>query len=187
VRARAGRVDAEGKTATVDEDHDLCPLAAFGLANLFAPFFAEANVPSAMDSSRSTRPWRSSFRSNRPHAFSQTPASVHFFRRRQQVVAEGYRSGKSLHRASLRRIQIIPSTQGRDATTGRPPLGPTGVSGNRSSINSHCSSVSSNSGSVLDPSGGSTARRDRFVMSASFRLHSIRQTEHRGLASKAKF
>ena len=187
VGAGACSVNSERKTMAVDEDHDLRPLSAFGLANLFTPFLAVANVPSAMDSSRHTRPWRSSFRSKRPQAFSQTPASVHFWRRRQQVVAEGNRSGRSFHLAPLRRIQMIPSTHGRDATTGRPPLGPTGVSGNRSLINCHCSSVSSYSGSVLDPSGVSTAGRDRAFMSASFRLHSLRTKQFQGLASETRF
>lgn len=187
VRTGAGCVRAEGKTTAIDKDHDLRPLAAFRLADLFAPFFAEANVPSAIDSSWSTRPCRSSSRNKRPHAFSQVPAAVHCWSRRQQVVADGNRSGRSFHRAPLRRIQMMPSTQRRDAITGRPPCGPTGGSGNRSSINCHCSSVSSKSGSVVDPSSDSTARRDRFFMSASFRLHSLRTTKHCCLASNQRF
>src|SRR5690606_15404181 len=41
-------------------DHDLGPLAAFGLADEFAPFFAEEKVPSAVDSFQLSWPWRSS-------------------------------------------------------------------------------------------------------------------------------
>ncbi len=165
VRAGAGRVDAQRETFRVGENHDLGSFAALRLANLFTPFFAEANVPSAKDSSWFTRPWRSSKRISRAHAFPQTPLSVHCRWRRQQVEAEGKRLGKSFQRAPLRSIQRMPSTQGRDGVTGRPPWGPTGGSGNKSAISCHCSSVSSNSGSVVDPAGDSTARRDRSVMS----------------------
>jgi hypothetical protein len=187
VRTRARRVDAERKTMAVGKDHDLGALATFGLADLFTPFFADENVPSANDSSWLTRPLRSSRRTNRAHAFSQTPDRVQSRWRRQQVVAEGKREGMSFQRAPVRRIQRMPSMQIRDGTTGRPPLGPTGDSGNRSSINCHRSSVSSNSGSILDPVGDSTAGRERFFMSASFRLHSIRSSHKHRLASNSKF
>ena len=187
VRAGAGGVNASRETVSVSKNHDLSSLASFGLANLFTPFFAEANVPSAKDSSWFTFPRRSSKRINRFQATCQTSDSVHCRCRRQQVVAEGKCLGRSFHRAPLRSIQRIPSTQPRDAATGRPPLGPIGVSANRSDIKFHCSSVSSYLGSVLDSAGGSTAKRDRFVMSASFRLHSIRQAKHKGLASKYRF
>lgn len=187
VRTSARRVDAERDSMTVGKDHNLGALAPFRLANLFTPFFADENVPSANDSSRSIRPSRSSRRANRAQAFFQIPARVHARWRRQQVVPEGKHAGMSFHLAPVRSIQRIPSKQRRDAATGRPPLGPTGDSRNRSSINSHCSSVSSNSGSILDPLGDSTAGRDRFFMSASFRLHSIRQNQHHGLASNSGF
>jgi hypothetical protein len=165
VRAGAGCVDAEWKTATVDEDHDLGPLAAFRLANLFTPFFAEANVPSAIDSSRSIRPCRSSLRSSRPHAFSQIPAWLHSWRRRQQVVAEGKCLGMSFQRAPLRRIQRMPSMQARGSTRGLPPSTEGGACGNRSAINCHCSFVSSYSGSILDPAAGTSVPwRDRSLI-----------------------
>lgn len=153
------------QTVTVGEHHCLGALAAFGLANAFTPFFADENVPSAMDSSRLILPRRSSIRRSLPHALSQTPASVQAFNRRQHVAGEGKCPGRSFHRAPLRRIQIIPSTHGRDATWGRPPLGPTGFSGNKSEMRFHCSSLSSNSGSILDPVDDSTASRDRLAMS----------------------
>jgi hypothetical protein len=85
--------------------------------------------------------------------------------RRQQVEDEGKCLGKSFHRAPLRRIHRTPSTQGRVGAGGRPPSGRFGRSGNRSEMRFHCSSVSSNSGSIVDPVGVSTARRDRFAMS----------------------
>ena len=187
MRTSARGVDAERDTTTVSKHHDLGALATFRLADLFTPFFADEKVPSANDSSWSSRPSRSIRRTNRAQAFSQTPDRVQSRCRRQQVVAEGKCAGMSFHRAPLRRIHRIPSTQRRDDTTGRPPLGPTGVSRNRSSINFHRSSVSSNSGSILDPSGGSTAGEDRSFMSASFRLHSIRLSLQNGLTSDLGF
>ena len=187
VGTRTRRVDAERKATTIGEHHNLGAFATFGLANLFTPFFADENVPSANDSSRSTRPSRSSCRTNRAHAFSQTPDLVQSRCRRQQVEVEGNREGMSFQRAPLRRIQKMPSTQSRAGTTGRPPWGPTDGSGNRSLINSHRSSLSSNSGSVLDPVGDSTASRERLFMSASFRLHSIRHSNQSRLASNHKF
>jgi hypothetical protein len=41
VWARTRRVDGERKTMAIGEDHDLGALAAFGLADLFTPFFAD--------------------------------------------------------------------------------------------------------------------------------------------------
>lgn len=187
MRTSARCVDAERNTTTVGKHHDLGALATFRLSDLFTPFFADENVPSANDSSWSRRPSRSSRRTSRAQAFSHTPDRVQSRCRRQHVVAEGKCAGMSFHLAPLRRIQRMPSTQGRDDTTGRPPLGPTGVSRNRSLINFHRSSVSSNSGSILDPSGGSTAGEDRFFMCAAFRLHSIRQSFLYGLASGTGF
>ena len=165
VRTSAGCVDSKREPSRVGKNHDLGSFTSLGLANLFTPFFAEENVPSAIASTCFTRPWRSSKRANRAHAFSQMPDSDHCLWRRQQVVVEGKYFGRSFHRAPLRSIQRMPSTQGREAITGRPPLSPTGVSGNRSAIRCHCSSVSSYSGSVVDPAGNFTTRRDRFAMS----------------------
>jgi len=166
VRTGAGSVNTNRETVAVGKNHDLGSLTSFGLANLFTPFFAEANVPSAKDSSWFTSPLRSSKSINRFQATCQIPDSVHCRCRRQQVVAEGKCLGRSFHRAPLRSIHRIPSTQPREAATGRPPLGPIGVSANRSEIKFHCSSVSSYLGSILDPASGSTASRDRFVMSS---------------------
>lgn len=165
VRTSARRVDSQRETLAVGKDHDLGPLPAFGLADLCAPFFAEENVPSAKDSSWFTRPWRSSTRTSRAQACCQMPATVQAWWRRQQVEDEGKHLGRSFQRAPLRRIHKMPSTQGRGDFGRRPPCGPTVGFGNRSSIRCHCSSVSSNSGSVVDSAGVSTASRDRFAMS----------------------
>jgi len=165
IRSGAGRVDSQRKTMAVGENHDLRSLAALGLAHLFTPFFADEKVPSAKDSSWATRPCRSSLRSSRAHAFSQMPASVHAFKRRQHVAGEGKWRGRCLQGAPVRRIQRMPSTQGRDATRGRPPFGRSGDSMNSSAIRFHCSSVSSNSGSVADTTGVSNAKEDWFAIS----------------------
>ena len=178
VRTGTGGVDTSRETVSVGKNHDLGSLASFGLANLFTPFFAEANVPSAKDSSWFSSPWRSSKSIKRFQATCQIPDFVHCRCRRQQVVAEGKCLGRSFHRAPLRSIQRIPSTQPRDAATGRPPLGPIGVSANRSEIKFHCSSVSSYLGSVLDPVSDPTASRDRFVMS-SLLSAALNTTNHR--------
>lgn len=142
---------AAWRTVAVNQQHDFSALTAFGLAYTKAPFFADENVPSAIDSSRSISPWRSSLLTNRAHAFLNRPSSVHWFSRRQQVGYDGKCDGKSRHRAPVRSIQAMASKQSRDDARGRPPNGDGGGSSNKSEIKPHCSSVSSNSGSILDP------------------------------------
>ena len=68
----AFHVSGDRKTRSVCNCHDLGALAAFGLANLFTPFFAEANVPSAIDSSRSTRPCHADREPSHARAVSAT-------------------------------------------------------------------------------------------------------------------
>lgn len=142
---------AAGRTVAVDQQHDLGAFAAFRLAYTKAPFLADENVPSAMDSSRSISPCRSSLLTSRAHAFLNRPDSDHCFNRLQHVGCEGKRSGKSLHRAPVRRIHAMASKQSREVTRGRPPSGDGGGSSKRSEIKPHWSSVSSNLGSILDP------------------------------------
>jgi len=142
---------AARRAVAVDQEHDLSAFAAFGLTYVKAPFLADENVPSAMDSSRSISPCRSSLLTRRAHAFLNRPDSDHCFRRRQQVGCEGKWSGKSHHRAPVRRIQAMASKQLREEARGRPPSGDGGGSSNRSEIKPHWSSVSSNLDSILDP------------------------------------
>jgi hypothetical protein len=150
----------------VGENHELGALAALRLADAFTPFFPAQNVPSANDSARWMRPLRSSARNNRDQAFSHTPDSVHAFKRRQHVAGEGKCLGKSCHRDPVRKTQRMPSTQGRAGITGRPPSGPTDVSGNKSAIKSQCFSDNSHLGSILDPVGDAVASRDRSLISS---------------------
>ena len=148
----AGTFDqvATRRATTVREQQDLGPFAAFGLTYAKAPFFAEANVPSAIDSAWSILPWRSSLLTNRDHACLNNPDSDQCFKRRQQVGYEGKCDGKSRQRAPVRNTQAMASKQSREDARGRPPKGDGGGSSNKSEIRPHCSSVSSNSGSVLD-------------------------------------
>jgi hypothetical protein len=165
VRSGIGDEGPEGQATAIDEHHDLGAFAAFGLADQFAPFFAEENVPSAIASLRLGRPWRARVCNSLDQALVQMPATVHFWKRRQQVGYEGKWEGRSFQRAPLRSTQRIPSTQRRGSRTGRPFWPVRGVCGNRSAINRHCSSVSSNLGSILDPAGLlPSGSRDRSVI-----------------------
>jgi len=139
------------RTVAVGQQHDFRTFASFGLAYTKPPFFADENVPSAMDSSRSILPSRSSLLTKRAHAFLNKPDSVHCFIRRQQVTYDGKCEGRSRHRAPVRSIQAIASKHSREVARGRPPSGERGGLSKRSEIKSHWSSVSSNSGSILDP------------------------------------
>lgn len=163
VRTGAGDLGAPGQPLLIDQEQELGALAAFGLANAVAPFFAAQNVPSAMDSVVSRTPARSRRCSKRDQAFCQIPLFVHSWWRRQQVLPEGSRSGTSSQRAPVRSTQHTPSKQARAGAGRRPPLGDGGGSGNKSAINDHCSSVSSDLGSVVDPAAapGACHWRDR--------------------------
>ena len=148
---RRKREHRQRRPVSVDHQHDFGTLAFFGLANVGAPFFAGENVPSPIASSQSIWLSASSFFSNRRHAFSQTPAAVHSCNRRQQVEGLGYRSGKSCHRASDRRIQRMPSRHDQAATRGRPPRFEFGGSRIKSLIRTHWESTRNGFGAVLDP------------------------------------
>lgn len=187
MRAGTGDLNAQWQTGRVAVHHNLGAFATLGLAHAFTPFFAEENVPSANVSSVFTCPHASSRRNNRDHACSQIPASVQSRSRRQHVLGEGKCRGKSFQRAPLRRIQRMPSTQSRAAAGGRPPCGDGVGTGNRSLIKNHCSSVSSVSGSIVDPAGAEApSSRDR-NMSDLLRHSVLRRHSPKRLASKTKF
>lgn len=158
-------VDRQRQPLAVGEDHDLRPFASAGGANAIAPFFAEANVPSAKPSSQFNLPDSSSSAASRSSAWSSRPLVVHSTKRRQQVGYDGKDFGRSFQRAPVRSTHSTPSKQARESILGRPPSGPGGGVGNKSSISPHCSSLSSrgkqsDSGSVLDPA----TKRDRSVI-----------------------
>ncbi len=108
--ARRGRIEmsTDRDSLAIDHHHPLRTLSTFGLSNTWAPFFAEAKLPSAKVSSQSSWPRSSSSERNLRHILSQTPWSSHCCNLRQQVLAEGYRSGRSFHLAPLRNNQIMP-------------------------------------------------------------------------------
>jgi len=179
----AGDFGGQGKTATIGEDHRLGSLAPFGLADAQPPFFAEENVPSAIPASHWMRPSRSSVRSSLAQAFVQTPASVQSWKRRQHVGGDGKCAGRSFHRAPLRSTHKMPSTHSRAARRGRPPWADGAGSGNKSAINVHCSSVSCDSGSFLDPARAvARSLRDRIDISNLLGWSLIRSSDPHCLA-----
>jgi hypothetical protein len=89
--------------------------------------------------------------SSRAQASWNRPAAVQSLNRRQQVEGDGYRSGKSCHRAPETSTQRIPSRHRRGGTGGRPPRAVVRRYGNKSAIKNHCSSVRYGLGTVLDP------------------------------------
>ena len=172
-----------GNSVSFTLDHDFGSLAALGLADLVTPFFAEEKVLSAVVSSKSSFPLRSSARSSRAHAACQIPVSVQARWRRQHVHEEGNDFGKSFHRAPVRSTQRIPSTQGRGRAGGRPPLGEGSGFRNKSSIRNHCSFVSCGSGSVPRSRRGSSASdaRDRSLATCCLlsTAHNCKSTANR--------
>lgn len=164
-------LNREWKPLGIHHEHDFRAFAATCRSNLFAPFFADENVPSANVSEKSICSFSSSFMTSRKNACSSSPASVQVLSRKWQVDFEGKVFGKSFQRAPVRNTQRIPSRQSRGCTWGRPPSLAGGSHGNRSAINSHCLSVNSHSESILDPKSSTASwwHWDRVGMSTSFR------------------
>lgn len=140
---RRGRIEmsTERDSLAIDHHHPLRALSTFGLANTRAPFFADAKLPSAKVSSHSSWPCSSSSDKNLRQISSQIPRCSHCCNLRQQVLDEGYQSGKSFHRAPLRSTQIIPSKTSLLPIGLRPPFGDCLCFGNNDSSFFHCSSV----------------------------------------------
>ena len=134
--------NSQWKTLAVDQYHPLRSLAALGLTDCRAPFFAGAKLPSRNVSSHFSRPSPSSAPSSVRQASSHTSCSSHCFNRRQQVAGEGYLSGKNLHAAPVCNTHRMPSRQARFDAHGRPRLSLRRFgSGSSGSINSHCASL----------------------------------------------
>jgi hypothetical protein len=140
---RRGRIEmsTERDSLAIDHHHPLRTLSTSGLANTRAPFLAEAKLPSAKVSSHSSWLCSSSSDKNLRQISSQMPCSSHCCNLRQQVLGDGYQSGKSFHRAPLRSTQIIPSKTSLLPTGLRPPFGDCLCFGSSGSIFFHCSSV----------------------------------------------
>src|SRR5216684_5832385 len=136
--------NSQRNTFTVDQYHPLCTLAPLGFTDRSAPFLAEAKLPSRKLSSHSSNPSSSNAPRKVRQALNQTPCSSHCCNRRQQVEGEGNSVGKKRQAAPVCRIHKIPSKQARFAAHGRPRLSRRRFgTGNKGSINSHCSSVNS--------------------------------------------
>jgi hypothetical protein len=126
----------------VDHHHPLRAFAPFGWADAFAPFFAEAKLPSTNASDQSIWPFASSSARNARQASSQTSCCSHNLSRRQQVEGLGYILGRSAHGAPVRSIHKMPSKTLRLSAQGLPPCLDFLGFGSNGSIFSHCSCVS---------------------------------------------
>lgn len=93
VQGRRVQVASQRNTFAVDHHHPICSLAAFGLSNALAPFFAGAKLPSANALLQSNCPrW---LRKNARHASSQMSCSSQSLSLRQHVEALGNCFAKS--------------------------------------------------------------------------------------------
>ena len=117
-----GNGHSQRNTLAICHHHELGALAPLGFPDFWTPFFADTKLPSMKHSAQSIWPFLSSSRIKVRQIFSQTPCSSHSFKRLQQVLGLGYFSGKSFHRAPVRRIQRMPSTTKRLFFQGRPLL-----------------------------------------------------------------
>ena len=134
---RRVQVVSQRNTCAVDHHHPLRTLSTFGFADTGGPFFAGAKLPSAKVSAQSSWPCSSSCLSRARQAFSQISCASQSRSRRQQVLGEGYRSGRSFQRASLRNTHKIPSKTGRLGIGWGPPLGEAFGSGSNGAICIH--------------------------------------------------
>jgi hypothetical protein len=145
IRGRRGKLNSQRKTLAACHHHPLRTLSAFGLSDAGTPFFAGAKLPSVKVSSQFRRPCSSSSPRNFRQMLSQISCSSQSRSRRQQVLGEGYWSGRSFHRAPDRSTHKMPSKQARLPARGRPPALVDLSLGNNGLIFFHCSSVSSES------------------------------------------
>ena len=148
------KVVSQRNTRAVDHHHPLRSLAPLGLADGGAPFLVGAKLPSRKDSLHFNC-WRS-FNSprNARQISSQTSCSSQSRSLRQRVAGEGNSSGKSCHRAPLRRIHKMPSNTLRSLAGGRPPRGRGGRLGSKGQIFSHWASVSNRPYRAIGPPSG---------------------------------
>ena len=142
VRGRRVQVVSQRNTFAVDHHHPLRSLAAFGLSDALAPFFAGAKLPSANASLQSNCPRWSSSERKALHALSQTSCSSQSLSLRQHVEALGYCFGRSARGAPVRNIQRMPSNTLRLSAQGLPPRLDFLSFGSNGTIFCHCASVS---------------------------------------------
>jgi hypothetical protein len=162
--ARRGRGEAysQRKTLTLHQYHALCTFPAPGKADVGAPFFAAAKVPSMKAVSHARRPCESSSARNARQIRSQVPSSSQRFNRRQHVAGLGYSFGKSRQRAPVLSTHKIPSMTDRWAIHGRPPCLDRGTRGKCGAIFAHCASVRRTPALAISTSGQCrTAMREK--------------------------
>jgi len=144
MRLSTGCVNGDRNTKSVCEAHNFGAFALFGFAHTIAPFFAGAKVPSINPSLRSIPPRSCKSLAKAVRIFSNTPDSIHSWKRRWQVLRGGYRSGRSIHGAPVRKIHKIPLRTSRGSCGGRPDLPGRALGfGIKSLIRCHCSFVRS--------------------------------------------
>jgi hypothetical protein len=142
MRRSTANPNAERKTMAVCDCHELATLSTLCFANTEAPFFALLKVPSIYASRTSSPPRSFKSAASAHNAASKVPSVTHSWKRRWQVAFDGYRGGKSSHRAPVFRIQRMPSSIGRASTRGRPRLSSDTGDSNSGWRISHCRSVS---------------------------------------------
>jgi hypothetical protein len=144
MRASTRCVGGDRKTSIVCHHHEFRAFAPLSLTNSAPPFFAAMNVPSMKHSDKSSSPRvrRSSARASK--TLRSVPSLTQAWNLRWQVWYGGNLSGKSFHRAPLRRIHRMPFITSRLPRHGLPRLSSRrGSSGRCASMTAHCSSVSS--------------------------------------------
>jgi hypothetical protein len=138
---RRVQVCSQRSTHAICQNHPLRALAAFGLADAWAPFLAGAKEPSTKHSSQGILPRSFSCARKARHSSSRTPFSSHSLSLRQQVVELPYWLGSSLQGAPVHRIHRMPSKHLRSSVQGRPPFA-LGLRGGRWDwVSFHCRSV----------------------------------------------
>lgn len=138
--------DGDRKAMAVCHCHDLGRFAASSDANLRAPLFAPAWVPSMNASVRSTLPRSRRSSASAVSIRSRTPSRSHFWNRSWHVCGGGYRRGRSAHGAPVRRIHKMPLRTSLGSRHGRPPFAVVPCcsgSGMLLRIAAHCASVRS--------------------------------------------
>ena len=139
---RGRKLRSDRYAAAVDHHHALRTFPTTCLADPETPFFAVTKVASRKASSQSNSLRSSICASSFRQARSQTPCSSHIRNRRQQVEPSGYSSGRSRHRAPVRRTHKIPCKHARLEAHGRPrPSLRRFGSGNNGTSTAHCSSL----------------------------------------------
>jgi hypothetical protein len=134
---------SQRNTVAVDHHHPLRAFPPLGFPDTRPPFLAGATLPSAKASDQLSWPRGSSCPRKARHALSQISCAAQSRRRRQQVLGDGYRVGRSFQRAPGRKIHKMPSKHGRFGIGFGPPQGEACGSGNTGAMFSHCSAVSS--------------------------------------------